>query len=693
MADIQLFIQRLIDALSNGSLYGALALALVVVYRASGRLNLAQGELATMGTYVSLVLTSPATPALAGTAFVARWLPGTPWPLWLAVPGAMVFMALLAALVERLLISRIPETSTRAAVSVSIGLLLLVNGLDSWIWKPVTRGYDSLFPNDPGAYVTVLGARLRYEMVGTWVTLLVVLGLLGLLLRTTKAGLAFRAVSSSHVLAGLMGVRTQRVLTGGWALAAALGTLVGCLLASRLVLEPDMMIRLLVYSFAAATIGGLTSLGGAIVGGLVVGFAQTMLSGYVGFVGGRLSLPVVLLGMVLMLYVRPQGLFGTRADDNAPSKVLSASAPAPAPRPAVALERGSRAGRAAIVGTVTAVLVVALAPALLLGHTESRLWTELIATTVALWGLSLLLGPARQLSLGHSAFLGLGAYATAVAATRYGLSPLVGLVAAAVLGLALGALVGLPALRIRGQYLAMVTFSLAVAFPMVIQRFSWFTGGTGGPASVVLDPPSWLGLPEDRPYLWLHLVVVLVAAIVAVALANLDRSAVGRAIRASADDDVAATSMGVRVVATKTWTFGVAAMIGAVAGGLLGLHTQVVTAASFDVQEGLVLYGAAVLGGVDRRLGAPLGAAVLVGVPWLTATQGWAIDENLLFGALLIIGTALFPDGLSAPLARASRRVVGLVDAPPRPSTAGSERAGGDEAGRLDHAPAPSSRR
>ncbi|MPY96105.1 MAG: hypothetical protein GEV08_24500, partial [Acidimicrobiia bacterium] len=288
----------------------------MVVFRASGRLNLAQGELATLGTYVSLVLSSPATPALAGTALVARWLPGTPWPLWVSVPAAMLVMAAFAALVERYVVSRIPETSARAAVSVSIGLLLLINGLDKRIWKPVSRGYESLFPSDPGDYFSVAGARLRYESLGTWATLLVVLGALWLVLRYTRIGLAFRAVSSSRVLAGLMGVRSRRVLTGGWALAAALGTLVGCLLASRLILDPDMMIRLLVFSFAAATIGGLTSLGGALVGGLIVGLGQTMLSGYVGLIGGPLSLPAVLLGMIVMLYLRPQGLFGTKAEDS-----------------------------------------------------------------------------------------------------------------------------------------------------------------------------------------------------------------------------------------------------------------------------------------------------------------------------------------------------------------------------------------
>jgi branched-chain amino acid transport system permease protein len=347
--------------------------------------------------------------------------------------------------------------------------------------------------------------------------------------------------------------------------------------------------------------------------------------------------------------------------------VLGAAAAAGSPRPRFALERGTPAARLAGGAMVVAAVVAATVPAFVLPALESRLWTELVATAIALWGLGLLLGPAGQLSLGHGAFLAIGAYTTAVVASRYGASPLLGLVIAAAVGLVVGTLVGLPALRIRGQYLAMVTFGLAVAVPMVIQRFSWFTGGTSGPPPVSLAPPSWLPIPEDRPQLWLHLVAVFVAGLVAAGLANLRRSAVGRAISASAENDVAAVSMGVEIVRTKTLAFGVSALIGAVAGGLLGLHTQAVTTESFDVQRSLVLYGAAVFGGVDRRLGGVIGAAVLVGVPWLTAKQGWAVDENLVFGALLIAGTAAFPEGVGPILRRGAGRVVAIVEGPPSP--------------------------
>ena len=474
---IDLFLQRCLDALANGSLYGSLALALVVVYRASGRLNLAQGEMATFGTYTSLVLASPASPLLAGTIFASRWLPGTPWPRWFAIPAAMLISAVLAALIERLIVRRIPERSARSSVSVTIGLLLLINALTKKLWRPIVRGYPSPFPNAPKDYVAVAGARLRFTTIATWLTMLSIMAAFYLVLRFTKAGLAFRAVSSNRANSSLHGIRVGRVLTGGWAFAAALGTLAGCLLASRLVLNPDMMARLLVYGFAAATIGGLTSLGGALLGGLLVGLLQTMLAGYVPLVGGPLSLPAVLLIMVIMLLTRPAGLFGTRGLDGAVTGDTLSIVSTTTPRGRIKVVRGSGTWRGLAIVTGIGLVALAIVPMFFLGFLEARTWTELIAVTVVLWGLGLVMGPAGQLSLGHGAFVGVGAYTMAVAVARYGASPLIGIAAAVVIGFVVGAVVGLPGLRIKGQYLAMVTIAWAVAFPMIIQRFDWFTGG------------------------------------------------------------------------------------------------------------------------------------------------------------------------------------------------------------------------
>ncbi len=312
MGPIALFLQRCFDGLANGAIYSSLALALVIVYRSTGLLNTAQGELATASTYVGLVLHTPATPALAGTGLATTLVPWAPWPLWLSVLGGMFAGAVMGAVVERYVIRRVAVGTGFSVVSASVGLLLLINGLTEFLWKPVVRGYEPLFPNDASDFVLVGPSRLRYTTIGTWVTILVVLALLYVVLTRTKMGLAFRAVSSSREVSELMGIHAGRVTTGGWALAGAIGALAGALVAPEVLLEPQMMVRVLIYALVAATLGGLDSLGGAIVGGLFIGLAQTMVGGYVGFFGSQLSLPGALLLMVAVLIWRPPGLFGTK---------------------------------------------------------------------------------------------------------------------------------------------------------------------------------------------------------------------------------------------------------------------------------------------------------------------------------------------------------------------------------------------
>ncbi len=309
---IALFLQRCINGLANGIIYSSVALALVIVYRATGLLNVAQGELATMSTYVSLVLHSPATPAVVGTGLAATFVPFSPWPWWAAIAGGMLAGALLGALTERLLIRRVSRKGGFAVISATVGLLLFVNGLTERIWRPIVRGVPSPFPNRPDDYFLLWGARLRYATIGTWAVVAFVLVGLFVVLKYTKLGLAFRAVSSSPDASALVGIRAGRVTTVGWALAGAIGALAGALVAPTVLLEPGMMVRVLIYALVAATVGGLDSLGGAIVGGLFIGLAQTMIGGYVGFLGAQLSLPGALVVMVAVLLYRPTGLFGTR---------------------------------------------------------------------------------------------------------------------------------------------------------------------------------------------------------------------------------------------------------------------------------------------------------------------------------------------------------------------------------------------
>lgn len=292
-----LFWKRFIDGLANGFVYGAVALALVLIYKATGIINFAQGSMAMFFTFVAWVLANEQG-----------------WPVWFAIVVAMAASAVTAAAVERVLIRPFDPSNHLPITIVTIALLSIIDGLALYIWFADQKGFPSPFPSKKGDVLTIFGARVFYAQIGIWTTVLVTTFLLTVLLNRTRIGLAFRAVSSNLESSRLVGVHVGRTLQFGWALAAAIGTLAGCLFLSSgtTQLQPLFMSQILVFAFAAATIGGLDSLVGALVGGILVGQLQTMLGGYVRFIGSDLVLAVTLGLIILVLLVRPNGLFGSK---------------------------------------------------------------------------------------------------------------------------------------------------------------------------------------------------------------------------------------------------------------------------------------------------------------------------------------------------------------------------------------------
>lgn len=305
-----LLLQRLFDGLFNSAIYASLAISLVFIYRATGLLNFAQGELATFSAYVGFLLLRPTELVLAGSGLVSI-IPGLPWPVPLAIFAAVLFGMFAGSVTERLLVRPLEGRPVLSVVNVSIGLLITINALSAELWTTSPRQFPSPFPSEVNDFVGIGGSRLRYESIGVWITLLVVLGLLGAFLHRSKAGLAFRAITANRDSAQLVGINVGRTLMIGWAVAAGLGALAATLVADAVLLEPNMMLRLLIYSFAAATIGGLDSPGGAVIGALIVGLTQTLVPGYTP-VPTELSMLPPLLAMLAVLLVKPTGLFGSR---------------------------------------------------------------------------------------------------------------------------------------------------------------------------------------------------------------------------------------------------------------------------------------------------------------------------------------------------------------------------------------------
>ncbi len=326
------------------------------------------------------------------------------------------------------------------------------------------------------------------------------------------------------------------------------------------------------------------------------------------------------------------------------------------------VERRSSAWRLLVaVGTVVAVVAVT-APAFLLDPIPARLLTRFVALAVVLLGLQFVVGVSGQLSLCHGVFVAVGSYTAAITNTTWGWPIWTGLLLSPLTAFVAGSLVGVLALRIRATYLGPVTLGVAVAFPMLLKRFSWLTGGsTGLPLLREMDPPDGFALHE-----WNHVVSVAVAVVAFVVMRNLQQSAIGLSVRAVAENSFAASTSGVDVRATRVRAFGTGAAFGGLGGALLVIDTPIVGADSYDLFRSLGYYAAAVVGGVGSMVGAVLGGLLLIGVPWVLDSLGSRVGPNLVFGALLVLSVALSPGGLVVAFQRIARFLVPVREPVPR---------------------------
>jgi branched-chain amino acid transport system permease protein len=283
------FAQQLVAGVRQGAVFAGLALALVIIYRSTRAINFAQGEMATF------------------TTFICWSLMNNGFSFWAAFPIVLAIAFVGGITIERTIIRPVENGPVITIVIVTLGLALLLNGLMSVIWGGGNRPFDGPFSTRT---IDVGGVPISVQDIGIVVVSFVLVGLLALFFRFTKLGLALRAAALNRESSELVGVRVGWMLAFGWGLAAVLGAVAGMMVAPILFLDPNMMQVILLYAFAAAVLGGLDSPIGAVVGGLLLGVGITLVGRYVGFVGDVLKLPVALLVILIVLVVKPNGLFG-----------------------------------------------------------------------------------------------------------------------------------------------------------------------------------------------------------------------------------------------------------------------------------------------------------------------------------------------------------------------------------------------
>ncbi len=283
--DASPLLPQILSGLATGGIYASLALALVMIHRATHLVNFAQGEMAMFATYL------------------AWGMMQSGMPYWTAFALTVLLSFTGGVLIERVVVRPVEHAPVLAAVIVFIALLLVFNSLAGWIFGTTIQPFPSPFRGSPPWGQHWLSA---HEAGSAGVTLVLLLALF-VFFRFTRLGLAMRAVAQNPESSRLVGVRVGRMLALGWGLAAAIGAVAGMMVAPMVFLEPNMMGGVLLYAFAGALLGGIDSPGGAVLGGLLVGVLENLAGAWV---GTELKLSVALSIIVGVLVVRPTGLFG-----------------------------------------------------------------------------------------------------------------------------------------------------------------------------------------------------------------------------------------------------------------------------------------------------------------------------------------------------------------------------------------------
>ena len=283
---MDLFLQQTLSGLATGAIYASLALAVVMIYQAIDHFNFAQGEMAMFSTFIAWQMIDWGMPYWAAFAVC----------LFLSFIGGMA--------IERIVFAPLHSAPVLSHIVVFIALTLIFNAIAGFIWEFTIKEFPSPFPAKLPFETNLIGPH----ELGVVIVTLIMLGLIYAFFRYTPVGLAMRAAAANPDSALLVGVSVKKMLALGWGLAALVGAVAGMMIAPVVFLEPNMMLTVLLYGFAGAVVGGLTSPGGAVVGGFMMGVLENLAGEYV--IGSELKLTFALVVIVAVLLFKPSGLFG-----------------------------------------------------------------------------------------------------------------------------------------------------------------------------------------------------------------------------------------------------------------------------------------------------------------------------------------------------------------------------------------------
>ena len=606
---MSIFIKFLVLGLGAGALYGLLAQGLVVIYRGSSVINFSQGALATLGGYVY---------------FEAR--PNQ--PTWLAVVIGVAVAGAVGLAIQLLVMTPMlkKNSSPLARVIATLGVLAIIQQALLIQYGNLGDFYESFLPTRPLHLTdTIIVGSDRLWLLGIGAILSAALWAV---YRYTRFGMATSASAENSIATSALGWSPSTIMAINWTIGGALAGLAGILIAPLTGLSPTVGALTVIPALAAALVGGFSSFPVTFLGGLLVGVLESESSWY--FPKWTSAAPFLVI--IVMLVIRGRAL----------------------PLRGYLTDRLPKVGN----GQLRPVLIVA-ASALLLVSLElfTKEWTTAATTSliVAILCLSLVVvtGFAGQVSLAQYAMAGIGALISSRLADAAGVSFLPALLIGVAGSVAAGVLIGLPALRVRGANLMIVTLGLGLAIQtVVLGNPDW----TGGPIrGTVVPSPEIFGWNVDAFRSPESFAIFCLGAFIlcSILVANLRRGRSGRRLLAVRDNERAAASIGISVVGAKLYAFSFASGLAGFAGVLLAFRAPNVAFAQFDIFASITLITIAVIGGIGYISGSAVaGSIVVAGVT--AQVIGHFFDTTdyftLILGVLLLVQLTLLPDGVAASL-------------------------------------------
>jgi ABC-type branched-subunit amino acid transport system permease subunit len=627
--------------LGSGAAYAVLGLGLVLKFRSTGVVDFGQGAVAMFGAYVFLELRERGVLQLPWIVLphqitVADGGIGT-WP---AMAAALVYSALFGLLLYLLVFRPIQSASALTKVCASVGVMLVLQAVA--VLNFGTQG-RSTAPILPTGAIEVAGLRVPLDRVGFALVVIALAAGLAVVYRFTRFGLATRAAAENEVGAALTGLSTRRIAAVNWVLGSVLAALAGILISPISTLDPGTYTLFVVPALGAALLARFTSFAVTAAAGLGLGVVQALLTKVVvtwtwlpnqGIAAG---LPFIAIMIAMTVFTRR----------------LAARGDAPA-RDAPSVGRPARPARvAAITFAAGSLAILALH-----GSLRAALIASLVTACLCL-SLVVLTGYIGQVSLAQLSFAGVSAFAlthlTGALAVPFPLGPLL----AAGLAVPLGILVGLPALRLRGVNLAIVTLAVAAAMDAIVFAAVQFTGGLAGrtvPPPVLLGWDLSIARGSDYPRAIFGIAVLLVVCLVGLLVARLRSSPAGQMFLAVRSNERAAAAAGIDVARTKLTAFGISSFIAGLGGCLLAYQQGTVSSATFSAFGSLSLLAIAYVAGVGRIAGAVIAGVMLAPdglfVSFLDKTLNIGAYQTLVAGVALALTAVLNPNGIASGIPR-----------------------------------------